>query len=344
MIDTTNRLLLDCTLRDGGYVNDWEFDTQTALAVRDALYASGIRYIELGIMGKGGVPGKSTKFSAFEQAAPLLRDRRPDCHYAVMVTQAEYAGSGMTLPPCGPDTVDMIRLAYFKAEKDEALATAAAMKEKGYTVFLQAMATFMYTDGELAAMLRQVNALQPAAFYMVDSFSTMYNEDVRRMQRFVLEQLDESILFGFHAHNNIQMAYSNAITFINYPTERPLMIDGSIYGMGRGAGNVPIELLMEYCNKNLGGAFGMEQVLDVFSRCIEPLYRQYGWGYSMPYLLTASKNCNSVYGWYLGRKGVTGLRELNAILDRLPEEAKYTLMRDVIDPILAAYREEQSHD
>ena len=344
MIDYTNRLILDCTLRDGGYVNNWEFDTQTALAVRDALYDSGIRYIELGIMGNGGVPGKCTKFDHFDQVRPLLAGRKTDCHYCIMFTQAEYASSGMVLPPCGPDTVDIIRLAYFKAEKDAALATAQEMKEKGYTAFLQAMATFMYSDKELAAMLEQINAMQPDAFYMVDSFSTMYNENVRHMQQFVLERLDENILFGFHAHNNIQMAYSNIITFVNYPTERPLMMDGSIYGMGRGAGNVPVELLMEYFNKNLGAQYKTEIVLDAFARYIEPIFRQNYWGYSMPYLLTASKNCNSVYGWYLGRKNITGLLDINKILDRIPEQAKYTLMRDVIDPIISQYLEENPHE
>lgn len=339
MLNCKNRLLLDCTLRDGGYVNNWEFDTETVLAVRDGLYAAGVRYIELGIMGKGGEPGKSTKFASFDEIKPLLVGRRPDCHYCIMVTQSDYSALNMEFPVCSADTVDVVRLAFFKTEVEAALHTARNLKEKGYSVFMQAMATFMYSDEELSYLIEMVNVLKPAAFYMVDSFSTMYTEDVRDMKGFVLERLDEDILFGFHAHNNIQMAYSNAIEFICDPAKRTLMIDGSIYGMGRGAGNVPTELLMEYMNKRLNGEFDIPTVLEVFEQQIEPIFKKYYWGYSMPYLLTASKNLNSVYGWYLNRKGITALSDINAVLDQIPEQAKYTLMRDVADQVIARYIE-----
>lgn len=331
--------VLDCTLRDGGYVNNWAFDTAAALRIRDDLYDSGVRYIELGIMGSGGVPGKTTKFGSFDEIKPLLANRRQDCHYCVMITQSELTASTLEIPPCGEETVNIIRLAYFKAEERAALASAQTLKAKGYEVFLQAMATFMYTEDELAAMLEKVNRLQPTAFYIVDSFSTMYNDDVCQMSAFVLERLHKDILFGFHAHNNIQMAYSNAIAFINTQTTRTLMVDGSIFGMGRGAGNAPLELLMEYMNKKMDGRYKLSAVLSAWEDCIEPVFKENYWGYSMPYLLTASKGINSVYGWYLGRKGITSLGDINAILDRIPKEIRYTLVRDVADSIIEDYFE-----
>lgn len=344
MISSKNRIILDCTLRDGGYVNNWEFDTETALCVRDALYESGVRFIELGIMGKGGIPGKQTKFATFAEVEPLLAGRKPDCRYCVMVTQAEYASLDERFPACGANTVDTIRLAYFKPEAEAALETAAELKKNGYQVFMQPMATFMYQPEELAAHIDRINALKPTACYMVDSFSMMYNDDVRSMQQFMLERLDKAIFFGFHAHNNIQMAFSNAITFIEHPEERCLVIDGSIFGMGRGAGNVPTELLMEYMKKKMGAAFDIERLLAVFEARLEPVFKENYWGYSLPYYLTASKNMNSVYGWYLNRKGVKGLAEINRILDRIPEEAKYTLMRRVADQTIEAYFEEKKHE
>lgn len=341
MVGSTNRALLDCTLRDGGYVNNWKFNTATALRICEALYTSGVRYIELGLMGRGGISGETTKFSSFDEIKPLLANRRKDCHYCVMVTQSELSSSLLDIPPCGEETVDVIRLAYFKVEEHAALDSARALKAKGYEVFLQAMATFMYTEDELSAMLEKVNQLQPAAFYIVDSFSTMYTDDVCRMADFVLKRLEASILFGFHAHNNIQMAYSNAITFINMPAERPLMIDGSIFGMGRGAGNVPLELLMEYINKKLDGSYNIPAVLDAYEQHIEPIFKKACWGYALPYLLTASKGINSVYGWYLARKGVSALEDVNAILDRIPLENRYTLVRDTADQVIKDYFEEK---
>ena len=242
MVKFSNRILLDCTLRDGGYVNNWEFGAKTALQIRDALYDSGIHYIELGIMGRDSTAGRQTKFASFDEVQPLLEGRRPGCQYCVMITQAELSNAWLEIPPRSKTAVDIIRLAYFKPEKSSALISAHKLKEKGYEVFLQAMATFMYTKDELSTMIKEINCLQPAAFYIVDSFSTMYNEDVQMMAEFSLENLADNIYLGFHAHNNIQMAFSNAITFINMQTDRRLMIDGSIFGMGRGAGNVPLEL------------------------------------------------------------------------------------------------------
>ncbi len=331
-----SRLLLDCTLRDGGYVNNWEFDATTAARVMDGLYDAGVRYIELGIMGKGGEPGRSTKFSDFEQIRPLLAHRRPGCRYAVMLNQAD--ADDYFIPARAQDTVDLIRIAFFKSEREKAMLKARELKEKGYEVFLQAMATFMYDDGELDALLRTVNDVLPTAFYLVDSFSTLYNADVRRLADFVLERLSEQVLFGFHAHNNIQMAYSNAIEFLSTPAERVLIADGSIYGMGRGAGNVPTELLMQYLNQFNGDSYRVIDVLALFEESIKPIFKKYYWGFAPEYFLTAQKNMNSVYSWYLVSHGVTELRGLDAALDSIPKERRYSLNRAAADAAAEEYK------
>ena len=234
--------ILDCTLRDGGYVNDWEFDSNLAKGVIDGLYESGIRVIEIGIMGIGGEAGKSTKFSSFKDAEPLLENRKKDCKYAIMINQTGF--ENFDIPNRSDKTVDIIRLAYFKRE----MIFAKSLKDKGYEVFLQAMATFMYSDDEIEDMLKKINDLKPQAFYIVDSFSNLFPEDITSMANSVLSRLNRDIDFGFHAHNNIQMAFANAIAFMNVEDGRKIYIDGSIYGMGRGAGNVPVELLMDYLN------------------------------------------------------------------------------------------------
>ena len=339
MTNSANIMLLDCTLRDGGYVNNWEFETADAIKIRDYLYESGVRYIELGLMAESSVKGKQTKFASFEEVKPLLEDRKADCHYCVMMTQAEYDKCKFDVPMCCNETVDIIRLAFFKPEVSDAIKTAEMLMDKGYSVFLQAMATSMYDDQELEALISCINRINPTSFYMVDSFSTMYNDDVEKMERFILDRLNDNIIFGFHAHNNIQMAYSNAITFMKFETKRPLMVDGSIYGMGRGAGNVPIELLMEFINKNLYGKYIIKEIMGAFESVIKPIFDRFYWGYSMPYFLTAINDINSVYGWYLDRKGITSLMDISDILERIPMECKYTLMKTQIDEIISEYKE-----
>lgn len=325
--------ILDCTLRDGGYVNNWEFDTETAVAIMNGLFASGVRCIEIGIMGAGGIPGVSTKFSDFTEIEPLLAHRQSGCRYAVMITTENTLG--MEVPPHSESTPDIIRLAYFKPDVEVALGKAALYRELGYGVFLQAMATFMYSEEELAQMLERVNALAPEAFYIVDSFSTMYPEDVRAMRDSVLARLAPDIAFGFHAHNNIQMAYANVREFLrDIPADRSIYADSSIFGMGRGAGNVPTELLMRELNRG-GASYDMQAVLRLYERYLEPIYRQYGWGYTLPYLLTAVHETNSAYGWYFMNHGVETLDELEAALSRIPDCARYALKRDIADCALA---------
>ncbi len=323
--------ILDCTLRDGGYVNDWEFDSNLAKGVIDGLYESGIRVIEIGIMGIGGEAGKSTKFSSFKDAEPLLENRKKDCKYAIMINQTGF--ENFDIPNRSEKTVDIIRLAYFKREIHDAMIFAKSLKDKGYEVFLQAMATFMYSDDEIDDMLKKVNDLKPQAFYIVDSFSNLFPEDITSMANSVLSRLNRDIDFGFHAHNNIQMAFANAIAFMNVEDGRKIYIDGSIYGMGRGAGNVPVELLMDYLNRRVK-QYNIEVLLKTYQDYIKPIFEQYFWGYTHPYYLTASKDMNSVYSWFFMNKGIGDIVELNKALNMIKDSSKYTLMKDEAAEVL----------
>ncbi len=331
------RHILDCTLRDGGYVNNWEFDAAAAGRIMDHLYQSGVRCIEIGIMGKGGQKGKSTKFASFDDMEPLLKNKKNDCRYAVMLTQAD--AHLFDIPVRSPYTVDIIRIAFFPKEWKEALKNGAQLIQKGYEVFLQPMATFLYTESELEILLQQVNRIMPKAVYLVDSFSNLYPKDIRTMTDHMLACLDESIDFGFHAHNNIQMAFANVMEFFDTETIRDLYADGSIFGMGRGAGNVPVELIMEYLNRN-GDAYKIQPVLLAYQEELKPVYQKYPWGYDHSYYLSASKGMNSVYSWYFMNHGIRDILKLDGLLDCIKEEDKYTLVRNQADKILDAVRKE----
>lgn len=326
--------ILDCTLRDGGYVNNWEFDADTARHIIEGLYQSGIRSIEIGILGGGGIPQKSTKFSDFAEICSLLADRHMDCRYAVMVNQSEIAG--FDFPMRCENTVDIVRVAFYKNELVKAAESAKMLKDKGYEVFMQAMATFMYSDTELEQLIARVNIIKPKAFYMVDSFSNLYTEDVRHMKNIVLKCLDHDIDFGFHAHNNIQMAYANTVEFMKTETGRTLYVDGSIFGMGRGAGNVPTELLMEYLNKH-GAEYSILSILDISEKYIKPIFEKNYWGYSHPYYLTASKDMNSVYSWYFMSHGIEEIVKLNGLLEKIEIENRYKLVRTDADTAMEEY-------
>ena len=317
------REMLDCTLRDGGYVNDWMFDTYTAKAIIDGLYKAGVRWIEIGLMGKPSQKKNQTLFSNFTEMEPLLKERKSDCHYAVMVTTS--TSDKFEFPIRNEKTPEVIRIAFFKQEIEKTFSLANELKGKGYVVFLQPMATFMYGDEEIDWLVEKTNTLHPYALYMVDSFSTMCPMDVNEMKKKILSNLDKDILFGFHAHNNIQMAYANVREFLKEPKGRTLIADSSIYGMGRGAGNLPSELLMTFLNETFGNRYDVSIVLKLYENYLHEIYKEFNWGYSLPYFLTAVNRVNSAWGWYFMSKGIDNLSDLERALKLVPKEWAYTL-------------------
>jgi hypothetical protein len=329
--------ILDCTLRDGGYVNDWDFSRENYDHIILELQKTGIDFVEVGLIGKGKGERFSTKFASMEDISSIVRIKDTKTQFAVMVTYGE--ALGIPIAPRKPDGVEIIRLAYFKPEADVALKMAEELKEKGYIVFLQAMATFLYTDDELLAMIDKVNKVHPYYFCMVDSFGTMYADDVSAMYHLIDGQLDAGIGLGLHAHNNQQLALSNAITFISEAekTNRSVCVDASIYGMGRGAGNVNLELLMQYFNKKRGAHYRPEDIVQLWQTELSEEYHKNYWGYTWEYFLAAKYDVNSVYIWYLKRHDVTDPNKVEEILRNLPYELRYTLDKATIDSLIAKY-------
>ena len=331
--------LLDCTLRDGGYINDWKFSREMFDGIIVGLQEVGIDIIEVGMMVKNFAEEFTTKFPDFERIPNLPRIKDTPSIFTVMFTYGE--AKGINIPPRKPNSVEAIRLAYFKNDYRESLKLAENFKQKGYNVFLQAMATFMYSEDELREMLLQVNQLKPLYFCMVDSFGVMYNEDVRRMFNSVDSVLAPEIGIGFHAHNNQQLAFSNAIAFIDMAENSPrnICVDASIYGMGRGAGNVNLELLTNYFNKKKSADYDTKKILELWRDYLLEDYKKYFWGYSWEYFLTAGKEINSAYIWYLKTKGVNDMYAIRNILNEIPVEHRYTLRRDIVNPLIEKYKE-----
>ncbi|MBR6013820.1 MAG: aldolase catalytic domain-containing protein [Selenomonadaceae bacterium] len=330
--------LLDCTLRDGGYVNNWQFNHSNFDKIIVGLQKANVDIIEVGMMVKNSSEEFTTKFSNFEQIPKIPHIENSRTLFTVMFTMGE--AKGIVVPPKNTVEIDAIRLAYFKTDYIAALKLAKELKEKGYQVFLQAMATFMYSDSELHEMIIRVNELQPQYFCMVDSFGVMYADDILHMLHSIDSALDARIGLGFHAHNNQQLALSNVITFISAAENlnRDICVDASIYGMGRGAGNVPLELLMQYLKNKKNANYDAEKILSLWNEYLIEDYKTYGWGYSWEYLLTAKNEINSAYIWYLKTKNINDMETTKKILNDIPKEWRYTLRRDVVDPLIVKHK------
>lgn len=160
--------VLDCTLRDGGYCNQWQFGFENTKKITGGLVESGIDIIECGFLtNKVTYDQNITKFNTLEQIASVIPQNRKGHLFVVMMNYGEYNLDD--LPTYDGTSIDGIRVAFHKKNLKEALDVCKGIKEKGYKVFIQAMVSLCYTDEEFLNLIRSVNEIEPYAFYIVDS-------------------------------------------------------------------------------------------------------------------------------------------------------------------------------
>ena len=268
--------LLDCTLRDGGYINDFAFGKQTIASVVSGLADAGIEIVECGFLKSGADDADKSLFGSVEAIVPYLPEKRNGrTMFVAMIAYGDI--SAEEISDCG-GAVEGIRLTFHEKELDEALAFAASLKGEGYKVFFQPVGTTTYTDGALLRLIEKVNELRPFAFYLVDTLGAMYKNDLLRMFYLVDNNLRADVRIGFHSHNNLQLSFSNAQELILMHSKREIIIDTSVYGMGRGAGNLCTELLTQYINENIESKYDLLPVLECIDEYIMPIFLRHPWG------------------------------------------------------------------
>ena len=270
-----NIILLDCTLRDGGYVNNWNFGAEEIDFIVKKLTESKIDLIELGYFTK---TRKTTNDTTLYDDLEKLDKKLNNKNNIVMINYGE--ADIDDIPAYSKiKNIYAIRVAFHKEKLDEAINFCKELKEKGWRVFAQPMVTMLYSNNELKKLVEKVNNLLPEALYIVDSFGTMREKDVKSKYEIIDKYLEPSISLGFHSHNNLQLSYSNVISFIELGQKRKIYIDSSVYGMGRGAGNLNTELIIEYLN-NYHKNYKEGPILEIIDECLKKEKEKKEWGYS----------------------------------------------------------------
>ena len=328
--------VLDCTLRDGGYCNCFRFGNDNIQKIIENLIEANIDIIECGFLTDNvNYDRETTQFNTVEQIVDLLPKHRSQKKFVAMMNYGEFDAD--KLPRCLGETVDGIRVAFHKKNKTEALKICEKIKNKGYSVFVQAMVSISYTDEEFLELIRSVNEIKPYAFYIVDSFGTMKGKDLVRLFYIVEHNLDKDIVIGFHSHNNMQLSFANAQTLLGIQTNRMLIIDSSIYGMGRGSGNLNTELFVEYLNESNGCCYELNPLLRVIDEILNDFYHKTPWGYSLPNYLSASHNAHPNYARYLDDKKTLAVKDMNEIFSMMDDEKKVSFDKNYIENLYLRY-------
>lgn len=338
--------VLDVTLRDGGCVNDFNFGQTYMEKILAAQEASGVEIIEMGYIdeNKGSISERTQYINEQVITQSILKCKKPGVTYVAMIDYGKFDVNN--LAPRTVEGIDGIRLAFHKKNRFDIISVGKKIMEKGYQFYIQPMLTLRYSDVELLELIDMVNKELPNAsgFYIVDSFGEMRPNDMNRVLNLVDHNLTPSMTLGFHSHNNLQMSYSNAVALLQFPTNRDLMLDSSIMGMGKGAGNLNTELLLEHLNLFYGKNYKISPLLEVIDKVINQLHSEFYWGYAPEYYLSASKQCTPSYASHFYNKHMLPIDQVGELLGMIADEKKISFDKEYAENLYRKFNEGRAID
>ncbi len=277
--------VIDCTVRDGGLMNKWQFDDAFVRHVYQALSKSGVDYMEVGYLSSEGMFSRDEmgpwKFCAEDDLKRIIGDAEKTIKFSAMADIGRISYDD--IPPCTESSLDMIRVACYVHQVDKAIYLAEHCMDKGYEVTINLMAVSTVNQRDLEEALDDLARSRVPIIYLVDSFGFFYSEHIDALARKYIESLPGKSI-GIHGHNNQQLAFANTISAIingiNY-------LDATLYGIGRGAGNCPLELLVSFLKNP---KFDVRPLIEVIEREVLPWSKKIEWGYSIPYMVTGTLN------------------------------------------------------
>ncbi len=279
--------VIDCTIRDGGLINKWQFSDETVKKVFTAVKESGIGYMEIGYRASEKM--FSTKefgpwrFSKDEKITEIVGENYDgDLKLGVMVDIGRVEADDFA--PAENSPLSFVRVATYLKDVDKAIALANIVADKGYETFINIMAISTVSEHDLHNGLKQIEAeTTVSAVSIVDSFGSLYPQDVKNLADIYKSGLSEKE-FAIHAHNNQELGFANTIQAIESGAG---YCDATIQGIGRGAGNCCLELLLGWLkNPN----YSLEPILNSIQEVFPGLRDEIEWGALPAYMVTGILN------------------------------------------------------
>ncbi len=282
--------IIDCTIRDGGHLNNWDFDHNAVKAAYYAALKGGVDFFEIGYRFPYSHPDLGDYGYCKDEFLFSLIEANEKCKLLVMVNantsdNVEFAYCDPKLTP-----ISGVRVAAYPYEYERAFKLIELLHSKGYLVYMNLMASSEITEEQYQQLKNWENKHLIGSIYFADSFGGFTPSDIP----FFVNKLKELGFkdIGFHSHNNLQMAFANSLKSIETGAT---FIDASIYGMGRGAGNLPMEILLGYLEKEGYKQYNTLPYLEVIERYFYPIFKKIEWGYSTQALIGGLANIHPYY-------------------------------------------------
>lgn len=286
--------IVDCTIRDGGLVNNWDFSIEFVQDLYASLNASGVEYMEVGyknspkLLKSEGTEGP-WRFLDDDFLRKVIGEKKETKLSALVdVGRVEEADIQMR----SESMIDLIRVATYARETAKAIELGTLFHNRGYETSVNIMALSNVMENELNESLAMINDSPIDFVYIVDSFGSLDPDDIRYLVEKFRRALKNKRL-GVHMHNNMQLAFANTLTAAQLGVE---LLDASVYGMGRAAGNAPTELLLARLNRS---DYSLRPVLGMIEKHMLKLRDKDEWGYLIPDMITGTldEHPRSAMGW-----------------------------------------------
>ncbi len=326
-----NIKILDCTLRDGGHLNNSLFGEKIIKNTISNLAKSNIDIIEIGFLEDCEYNENRACFSSIEEAEILLKNINTKSSLISVLTQVDKFNIN-NLTECN-GKVKMIRVSFHSNLIKEGIEYCKKVLEKGYLCSCNPINFSNYTNQEIIELIKKVNLLNPTYFCIVDTFGIMLNNDFLNKINLLDNLLNKDIKLGLHLHNNLSSSFSTAQILVQTKSRfNDIIIDTSLNGMGRAPGNLKTELLAYYLNFEKTNKYNLKYIYDLIENDIKNLSKDYNWDLNFIYSISAFEKVHRTYAEYLIDKN-TNFIDAQKIIKMIPEENKGRYNQNIIEKL-----------
>lgn len=325
--------LLDCTLRDGGYINNWQFGYDEIKYISKNITEAGIEIVELGFLRDEVYSKDRAVWNSLETVNDFVTNSK-DTLFALM-------GESFNMFPIekivdkSKSSIDIIRIICWRKLQKECIEYCKKIADKGYKVCIQPDRVNQYSIDEFKQLCEDYSKIEPYAIYVVDSNGFLSQNEILKYLRAADEVLPDSIILGYHGHNSIMQAEGAAELFADTMADRDIIVDGSIYGIGRASGNLNIEIFANYLNRNHDKKYDLLKLVDVYQNCISKIYENNRWGYSMESFLSSVYQANPNYASMLSKNYNLAAGEIAKVISSLSDIDKVITNRDILPQLVS---------
>lgn len=338
--------LLDCTLRDGGYINDWNFGHDNIVSIFERVVDAGTDFIEVGFLDERRPYDYDKTIMPDTDSVEKIFGKLNKKNTKV-IGMIDYGTCDIkNIKKKSESYLDGIRVIFKKDLRKDALEFCKKIKALGYMTFAQLVSVTSYNDDELKNLCEIANENLPDVVSMVDTYGLTHQKDLLHIIEILDKYLDKNIQIGYHGHNNFQMGYANCQMVLSYSkkTDRGMLVDGSLYGMGKSAGNSPIELLAMHMNSEYDKNYVISQYLEAIESNILQIFGKAAWGYSLFYYLAAYNDCHPNYVKQLTNKHTLSIKQINDLLKCLSGDKKLLYDQEYMEKLYVKYQNKTIND